>query len=151
MENEDSKVWYKKAIPKARTENDKAKILWNTHIYRDKAPENRANIPDMTIFDKKNKVIVLVEGTVCNIGQINDRKDYKKRPYLDLRLGLQKLYPYFEIKQTNIVLNFLPDFNTTLKRELSDPAHTKDVSRELTNCQKWIIEQKCEITQKFYR
>ena len=26
MENEDSKVWYKKAIPKASTENDKAKF-----------------------------------------------------------------------------------------------------------------------------
>lgn len=105
----------------------------------------------MTIFDMKNKVIILVEGTVCNIGQINDGKDYKKRPYLDLRPGLQKLYPYFEIKQTNIVLDFLPDFNTTLKREFSDLAHTKDVTKELTNCQKWIISQKCEITQKSYR
>lgn len=93
----------------------------------------------MTIFDMKNKVIILVEGTVCNI------------PYLDLRPGLQKLYPYFEIKQTNIVLDFLPDFNTTLKREFSDLAHTKDVTKELTNCQKWIISQKCEITQKSYR
>ena len=103
----------------------------------------------MTIFDMKNKVIILVEGTVCNIGQMNDWKDYKKRPYLDLRLGPQKLYPYFEIKQTNIVLNFLPDFNT-LKRELSDLAHMKHITRELSTCQKWIISQKCEITTKFY-
>ena len=104
----------------------------------------------MTIFDKKNKVIILVEGRVCNISQINDRNYCKKRTYLDLRLGLRKLYPYFEIKQTNIVLNFRPDFNTTQKKDLSDLAHIKDVTRELTNCQKWIISQKCEITNKFY-
>ena len=77
----------------------------------------------MTIFDKKNKVIILVEGTVCNIGQINDRNDYKKRKYLDLRLGLRKLYTDCEIKQTNIVFNFLGDFNNTLKKELSDLVH----------------------------
>ena len=44
----------------------------------------------MTIFDKKKKVIILVEGKVCYIGQINDRNDYKKRKYLDLRLGHDK-------------------------------------------------------------
>ena len=104
----------------------------------------------MTIFDRKNKVIILVEGTVCNIGQINDKNDYKKRKYLDLRLGLRKLYPDYEIKQTNIVFNFLGDFNTTLKKELSDLAHKKDVTKVLTNCQKWIISQNCEITKKFY-
>ena len=69
MENDDSKAWYEQAIPKRSTENDEAKILWDTPIYKDKAPENGANKPDMTIFDKQNKVIVLEEGTVCNIGQ----------------------------------------------------------------------------------
>ena len=74
----------------------------------------------MTIFDKKNKAIILVEGTVCNIGQINDRNDHKKRKYPDLRLGL------------------------------SDLAHNRDVTKVLTNCQKWIISQNCEINKKFY-
>ena len=104
----------------------------------------------MTIFDKKNKVIILVEGKVCNIGQINDTNDYKKRKYLDLTLGLRKLNPDYEIKQTNIVFNFLGDFNTTLKKELSDLGHKKDVIKVLTNFQKWIISHNCEITKKFY-
>ena len=76
----------------------------------------------MTILDNMNKVIILAEGSVCNIGQINDRYDYNKRKYLDLRLGLRKLYSDYEIKQTNIVFNFLGGFNTTLKKELSDLA-----------------------------
>ena len=100
MENDDSKAWYKQAIPKSSTENEEAKILSDTPIYREKAPENGVNKQDITIFDMKNKVIILVEGTVCNIGQINDRSNYKKRKYLDLRLGLRKLYPVYEIKQT---------------------------------------------------
>ena len=52
----------------------------------------------MTIYDKKNKKIILKEGTVCNVAQINDRDEYKKRKYLDLRLELRKLYPDYEIK-----------------------------------------------------
>ena len=50
---------------------------------REKASENGANKPDMMIFDMMNKVITLVEGTVYNIGQINDRNDYKKGKYMD--------------------------------------------------------------------
>ena len=79
----------------------------------------------MTIFDMKNKVITLVEGTVCNIGQINDRNGYKKRKYLELRLGPWKLSPDYKIKQTDIVFSFLGDFTTTLKKELSDLARKK--------------------------
>ena len=88
------------------------------------------------IFDMKNKVITLVEGKVYNIGQINDRNDYKKGKYVDLRLGLRKLYPDYNIKQTNIVFNVLGDFNNTLKKEPSDLSHKKDVTKVLTNCQK---------------
>ena len=102
MENDDSKAWYKQALPKRSTENEEAKILWDTPIYREKAPEDGVNKPDMTIFDMKNKVIILVKGTVCNIRQINDRNNYKKRKYLDLSLGLRKLYPVYEIKQINL-------------------------------------------------
>ena len=58
--------------------------------------------------------------------------------------------PDYEIKQTNIVFNFLGDFNNTLKKELSDLTHKKDVTKALTNCQKWIMTQNCEITKKFY-
>ena len=49
---------------------------------------------------------------------------------------------------TYIVFNFVGDFHTTLKKELSDLAHKKDVTKVLTNCQKWIISQNCEITKK---
>ena len=100
----------------------------------------------MRICDMKNKVITLVEGTVHNIGQINNRHCCKKRKYLDLRLCLRKLYPDYKIKQTSIVYNF----NTTLKKELSDLVHWKDVTKVLSNCQKWITSQNCEITKQFY-
>ena len=76
MENDDSKA-YNQAIPKRSIENDQAKILWDTAIYIDKALENGVNKPDMTL-------VILVEGTMCNVGQINDRNEYKKRKYLYL-------------------------------------------------------------------
>ena len=79
---------------------------------------------------------MLVEGRISNIGQINDRNNYKTRKYLDSWLGLRKLYPDNEIKQINIVFNFLRDFNTVQKKELSDLAQKEDVTKMLTNCQK---------------
>ena len=79
---------------------------------------------------------MLVEGRISNIGQINDRNNYKTRKYLDSRLGLRKLYADNEIKQINIVFNFLRDFNTVQKKELSDLAQKEDVTKMLTNCQK---------------
>ena len=148
--NDETKAWYKQAIPKTSIENNQAKILWDTPIYIDKAPENGANRPDITIYDRKNKKVILIEGTVCNIGQINDRNEYKKRKYLDLRVGLRKIYPDYEIKQINIVFNFLGDFNGTLEKELSNLTQKKDVNKVLTNCQKWIITQNCEVIKKFY-
>ena len=102
----------------------------------------------MTIYDEKNKKIILVEGTACNVEQINDRDEYKKRKYLILRLGLRKLYPDFEIKQINVVCNFLGDFNSTIEKELSDLAHNNETNELLTNCQKWIITQNCEASHK---
>ena len=51
---------------------------------------------------RRSLVIILVERMVCNIGQINDRNDHKKRNYLDLRLGLRKLYPDHYINQYSV-------------------------------------------------
>ena len=80
-----------------------------------------------------------------HIGQLNVGNDYKKRKYLDLRLGLRKLYRDFKIKQTTIVFNFPGDFNTTLKKEPSDVAHKEDVTKVLADCRRWIISQNWEL------
>ena len=63
MKKNESKAWYKEKIPEASTENDQAKVLWDTAIYVNKAPENDANRPDITVYDKKSKKIILIEGT----------------------------------------------------------------------------------------
>ena len=62
---------------------------------------------------------------------------------MDLGLGLRKLYSDYEIKQTNVMFNSLENLNNTLKKELSNLAHNKDVTKVLTNRQKWIISQNC--------
>ena len=66
-------------------------------------------------------------------------------------LTMRSSKPIYEIKQTNIVFNFLGGFSNTLKSKVSDLAHKKDVAKELTNCQKWIISQNCEITKNVWR
>ena len=53
----------KRSRKQAQPGNDEAKIILDKPIYIDKAPENGANKPDMTISDKKNKVIILVNRT----------------------------------------------------------------------------------------
>ena len=52
MENDESKVWYKQVIPKASTENNKAKILWGMPIHVEKVPENGANRHDLLLEEQ---------------------------------------------------------------------------------------------------
>ena len=66
----------------------------------------------MTVYDKKNRKSILVEVTE----HINDKNEYKKRKYLDPRLGLRNLYPDYEIEQINMVFKVAqPSFNTFKK------------------------------------
>ena len=107
FESEVSKPWYQQEMPKPAKENKRVKVFWDIPIYVDKAPENGANRLDMVILDKINKNWIIIEGTVCLIGEITEREKLKSSKYRDLREALKRLYPGYTVQQLNIVLDYL--------------------------------------------
>ena len=79
-------------------------LLWDIPWQLEKCLKDSANKPDISVLDKKNKEWCLVEGTICTPGTIAERTKYKQNKYLDVRLGIKKLYPGYEVKLlTNLV------------------------------------------------
>ena len=118
----------------------------------DKAPENGANRPDMVILDKINKNWIIIEGTVCVIGEITERERLKSSKYRDLREALKRLYPGYTVQQLNIVLDYLGGYNRSLIEEMGrlfDMTQT-EATRLLRKSQKWVHCQNREIVKTFY-
>ena len=118
FESEVSKPWYQQEMLKPAKENKRAKVFWDIPIYVDKAPENGANRTDMVILDKINKNWIIIEGTVCLIGEITEREKLKSSKYRDLREALKRLYPGYTVQQLNIVLDYLGSYNRSLIEEM---------------------------------
>ena len=104
------------------------------------------------ILDKINKNWIIIEGTVCLIGEITEREKLKSSKYRDLREALKRLYPGYTVQQLNIVLDYLGGYNRSFLEEMGrlfDMTQT-EATRLLRKSQKWVHCQNCEIVKKFY-
>jgi len=141
--------WHKEPKPKSCVENENAKVLWNIPIYLDKVPKDGANKPDIVVQDKKDNRFFIFEGTVCNVGEINDRDQRKTEKYTDLRSSLKRMNPGYKIIQVNIVFDFLSGYHTNLISKLTEAGLSEELNI-VRKCQKWIISQNCEIVKRLY-
>ena len=131
-------------------ENQKAKIYWDIHHYVTNCPSNNANKPDIAIFDKENNKWIINDGTVCNIGKIQERELYNQAKYTELRAEIKRLYKVKEILQINVVFDFLAGYNKTLEEKLKDFIGGKQTAKKvIQQCQKWILSQNFEIVKYF--
>ena len=73
QESDNNKPRYQQSIPTAVLENDKAKIMWNTPFTLETASENGANKPDIALLDKENNIWLIFEGTLCQVGKIEEK------------------------------------------------------------------------------
>ena len=149
-ESEVNKPWYQQSLPQPVMENQKAKIYWDIHHYVTNCPSNNENKPDIAILDKENNKWIIIEGTVCNIGKIQERELYKRAKYTELRAEIKRLYKVKEILQINVVFDFLAGYNKTLEENLKDFTGGKQTAKKvIQQCQKWIFSQNCEIVKYF--
>ena len=87
---------------------------------------------------------------MCNIGKIPERELYKQAKYTALRAEIKRLYKVKEILQINVVFDFLAGYNKTLEENLKDFTGGKQaVKKVIQQCQKWILNQNCEIVKYF--
>lgn len=134
-------------------ENEKAKIMWDVEFHLETAPLNGANKIDMAVLDKEEKVWNLIEGTVCTVGLIKEKTELKFNKYRELRTGIKRMYPEHCVRQLTIVFDYLGGYHSELDTGMKDVLSiSKERERQwlITNCQKWVISQNCEIVKTFY-
>ena len=150
-ESDNSKPWYKQKPPQAVLENERAKITWDIPFQLERAPANGANKIDVAVMDKDNKKWILLEGTVCQVGKIQEKTTNKQEKYNDLRQGLKNIYKDTEVTQINIVFDFLGGYNKELQKALGTiTSNEKEQDYLIQKCQKWIQSQNTEIVKTFY-
>ena len=152
FESEVSKPWYQQEMPKPAKENKRAKVSGTYLSTWTRLLRTERIRPDMVILDKINENWIIIEGTVCLIGEITEREKLKTSKYRDLREALKRLYPGYTVQQLNIVLDLLGGYNRRLIEEMGhlfDMTQT-EATRLLRKSQKWVHCQNCEIIKKFY-
>ena len=150
-EYEVNKPWYQQSLPQPVMENQRSKIYWDIQHYVINCPSNNANKPDIAIYDKENNKWIIIEGTVCNIGKIQDRELYKEAKYTEIRAEIRRLYKLKVMQQINAVFDFLAGYNKTLEENLRHFTGRKQTARKvIQQCQNWILAQNCEIAKYFY-
>ena len=93
----------------------------------------------------------VIEGTICEIGKIEERTLTKQNKYTDLRHGLKRLYSLDTIIQINVVMDFVGGYHSKLVNDFINLFGERRTAVELLmDCQKWVWSQNCEIIKKLY-
>ena len=86
---------------------------------------------------KKERQWLIFEGTVCNIGQIQERDKLKTEKDADLSASLKRLYPGYNVVQVNLVFDFLSGYHKEPIHKLNNIG-LSDSMNVIRKCQKWV-------------
>ena len=134
--------WYRQPPPLATVENSTAKIFWNIQHLLSTCPEEGANKPNIVVLDNEKDMAYVIEGTICEIGKIEERTLTKQNKYTDLRYGLKRLYSLDMIIQINVVMDFVGGYHSKLVNDFINLFGERRTAVELLmDCQKWVWSQ----------
>ena len=105
----------------------KLQIIIIIIIIRRRRRRRRKNATEWLIF----------EGTVCNIGQIQERDKLKTEKDADLRASLKRLYPGYNVIQVNLEFDFLSGYHKEPIHKLNNIG-LSDSMNVIRKCQKWV-------------
>ena len=125
---------------KCCVETKELKVQRNIPLHLDVIPKHGANKPDIAICNKKEPQWLIFEGSVCNIGQIQEQDKLKTEKYAYLRASLKRLYPGYNVIQVNLVFDFLSRYHKELIHKLNNVG-VSDSMNVIRKCQKWVIAQ----------
>ena len=82
-------------------------------------PEESANKSYIVVLDKEKEMAYVIEGTICEIGKIEENTLTKQNKYTDLRyVGPKRLYSLDTIIQINVVMDFVGGYHSKLVHDL---------------------------------
>ena len=111
-----SNKWYEHH-PQPVTENENEKLLWDYGIGTDRVTP--AHRPDLTLVDKTNNKVSLIDVAVPWDSRAEQKEQGKKDKYQDLRIELRRLWDK-PVEIVTIITGALSTIPKSLKRNLEE-------------------------------
>ena len=110
-----SEKWYEHQ-PQGVVENENAKVLWDYGIRTDRVI--RAHRPDLTLIDKTEKKVSLIDVAVPWDSRVEEKEKEKMEKYQDLRIEVQRLWD-MPVEVIPIIIGALGTIPRSLGRNLT--------------------------------
>ncbi|XP_073962028.1 uncharacterized protein [Choristoneura fumiferana] len=135
---------YYKYKPQSVLENDSYRIYWDRTIITDKTVHY--NRPDITVLDKHNKSVTLIDIAICNTHNLLTTHTDKTTKYTDLSVEIKTQWQVHNVKTVPIILSTTGVIPKTLHASL----RALDIHPSAyTLLQKAVILNTCRIVRKF--
>lgn len=125
-------------------ENENYKLYWDRTIITDKTIYN--NRPDITMLDKRNKLVYIIDIAICNTHNLVNTHSEKIAKYTDLSIELKTQWNVTQTKTIPIILSTTGVIPKSLHNSLST-LHISPSTYLLL--QKAVILNTCRLTRKF--
>ncbi|CAB3233677.1 unnamed protein product [Arctia plantaginis] len=139
-----NKTAYYKYKPSTVLENNAFKIYWDRTIITDKTIHY--NRPDITILDKTNKIVFIIDIAVCNTHNLLTTHTEKMTKYTDLATEIKRQWQVDRVKIVPIVIST----TGVVPKILQDSLNTLEMPKSsLILLQKAVLLNTCRLTRKF--
>ncbi|XP_045775257.1 uncharacterized protein LOC123874113 [Maniola jurtina] len=139
-----NKTAYYKYQPSTVLDNKDYKIYWDRTIMTDKTIHY--NRPDITVMDKNNKTVFIIDIAACNTHNLLNTHTEKMAKYIDLATEIKRQWAIDTVKIVPIVISSTGVIPKTLQSNLNTLKMPKNT---LALIQKAVILNTCRITRKF--
>ncbi|XP_022829294.1 uncharacterized protein LOC111358406 [Spodoptera litura] len=138
------KTPYYKYTPQIILDSPDLKMYWDRTILTDKTIHH--NRPDITLHDKKNKIVYLIDIAIPNTHNLSSTHTNKLSKYTDLTIELKSQWQVHTVKTIPIIISSTGVIPKTLHTSLK----TLDLHPlTFTLLQKAVILNTCRIVRKF--
>jgi len=136
-------VPYYKYLPDPVLENGRYKLYWDREIITDVLI--RANRPDIVIYDKRMKRVILIDIAVPLDHNLQSTFSTKISKYHDLAEELKQMWHLEDVRIVPVITSATGIVPQTLLRSLEE----LEMPKELPGIQKAVVLSTCNIVRRF--
>ena len=134
--------WYQHT-PESVIENETMKIYWNFPIQVDRELEDKANKPDIIIFNKTERHCTIVDVAIPGDHNIEQKQQKKIDKYKDLKLEISRMW-----NCSSIVVPVVIGALGSVPKKFHDHFDKLDIGKSITSLQKSALLGTASILRK---
>ena len=140
-------------VPKPEVKNDQVRILWDvpnhTAECRIQTTSNQGNRPDVTVFDKQAKEILVVEFSCPWVTNTTKKDEEKTAKYEKAREEFEARSLNYTVKQINVIMDVLGGMSMTLGKQLTAVIGPQEAKCTIRSMKKTVLAQSVRIKNLF--